>query len=678
MSLCVRHRFLDDESGSLLVVVVVALLLLFGIVMVVNDTNKMQTGYLHLQESSDSSVLDAANWISKGRKSSVTKAKDWVPNPDELQEHIKANLMMAFEGNQSYAKVKTETINSSVNVTEQGTDVSLSVCADVIADISGVFGKDKNKNVCVKSVARIYPGSISNKEIVIAYDANAATREVPLKAALLGGDYDPSNPILINHVYGAKGILPAYLKSEQNMKDNNLYMGIVPYTKFVNLYPYGNQFIKNYQGKTNVSYHFNSPAIGSRPTINVSGNPSNVEILRDLSEDYPVFDDDEFNRLLSSPAGYKFESIYSYMRYEADGNGRGKFYNMHPELTPSDGTQTLQEWSPGNTLRAYFPNPPMNDNTHYPNIYLGPYGNETPWMFRTWDFTAPRRAIMDLYETNMVQPLTNNYNALKTSITINKRTDYAAAFEWAYMYLPAFKSFADNSLPSSFTDMYFNEDLQIIGNSARSNGFVGLMTGWTMLSEAFKGRWEEKSVFEGMTGTNPDRDSIPASESESQRDKVIIILMNGFTDDPGTGSTDIVMDNYVQYPSSQDMLNHHLYDVTYGGNELLGQTMFDIVAHPNDATGGGYEAYRAYKSESSASYKKLCDKIKADGIDIYVVNYSACDANRANCAEGFAGKHMQECAGADHYIAGNDGTLNEDIEGIFEGLSGGDRIALIQ
>ena len=649
------NKFAHDEKGSFIIIAVFLFLVVFGILSLTVDLNKTQTAFSKLQNSADSTVLDAADWISKARKKSSnsathTSSAKWLPSQTELLAHVSEGLSAKFNSDQTSASIVDNSIETSAINYPEYTDVTLKACATVAADISKANGDNSDKKVCAESVARIYSGILSDKEIMIAYNSTATMPSWPViaqfKGTLSKGGI-ATTPI---------SIFRRYLKDSTNMRDNNLYVGLIPYSTFVNLYPFSSDFIKNYS-KQNLQYSF-SGAEGSHPQISYSGSPADYEVMRDLGNDYPVFDDSDFNNLIDNTtaghvSSFKFNSHYKWMRYDKDpddGNLMGKFYeDVYPAVYKVNYDWEGGAGNLGITLKSFMtPNcnassPPIRN----PWDACIPYIDGDRMTPLECNYSMPRQAIADIYSHNFVQPLTNSFEAITKNLELFSPS---GIFSGDYCGSNTdYKTLAD-SLPSGFVDKYFDCQKNVNDASTNSaNPYLGLLWGWMSLSDSFKGKWNQRSVFEKVVSASVDRSNVPEAASQSGRQKVLIVMYDGLADSAGWASRPPYCDSYEQF--------------TTGAPTDLVVTTFDVPTN--------VQANQNKKPTNYANYNKLCNKIKEDGVEIYMINYS----NGPSPSENY----LKACAtDSSHYYIGDLYSMGTSLEDIFSNLTTNDRVALIK
>jgi hypothetical protein len=187
------------------------------------------------------------------------------------------------------------------------------------------------------------------------------------------------------------------------------------------------------------------------------------------------------------------------------------------------------------------------------------------------------------------------------------------------------------------------------------------MWAWLTLSDKTQGKWDEQSFYEEKTSSSPIRSSLPQSSQDSGRKKVIIHIITTHTD--RSPAFDGLCDSYIQYlPPTNESVSEQNYI-----SQFL-DAPGNLVNYPEGSD-------KPNKPSTAATYDKLCNRIKQDGIEAYIINFS--DGGFYYNQENF----YKKCVGDDHYINMTEkgyGNYGIAMDSILSGLTGDSIIRIIK
>jgi hypothetical protein len=578
--------------------VAIALPVIILLLILVLDLNRSQTGSAKLQAATDSSSLGTADWIFRARLDQLQKGNDvdihtWLPPSSEITGYAQNLLEQNYAKDNPDSEINYGNFNANAKVTKNYTDVEVKGCADV----NQSFGDKEGKKVCVDSTARIGNPKLVNTEIAIAlnsvrqYYSKNEYDYLYLYGALFGGP-----PYAIPA--GKQPLIEKWFGTAQEMKQNNARISFVPYTLHANIHPYEQNFMLNYDS-----------------------NAADFSLQNMLGR-YPVFNDDDFNKFINPASetqgakNFKFSSAYDYFRHTPDENGdRGViFEDIYPQLDQDKVLHTGQEC-------RHFWALPFN----YKNYY--------DWITGTPDYCEPQLVKQFYYDTAkniVIQPLTDNPDTMKEFLR-----------DWSGMQMeeglynscnmpnpqPYLNSLL-NATPADVREKYFgNKDTGSweAYHSVISESHNGLLWAWMALSEQNVGKWVNQSVFEEKANILPDRQNVPLPKAKATKE-VILFASGGITNSE-------FMANYKREYTGCDSYVEFNPDLTLNPWVRLQATVFDEIE---------VDGFKYNQPADSATFKKMCDAMKADGVGFNFIGDSG--FIQWGPVYKYYPKAMQECA----------------------------------
>jgi hypothetical protein len=582
-------KIIADREGSLVTIIALSLPVIILLFMLSLDLNRSQTGHAKLQAASDSASLGTADWLFRARVEQVEKGRDidfytWLPPGNEIADYARTMLEQNYLGNSPDSKINYDNFQASAVAGSEYTDVKVKGCADV--NQSFVFGNSKKtETVCVNSTARIANSKLSNVEVSLALNSvnmflnkTETSQYVYLYEALFGGHWGSGGKI---------GLIPKWFGTSEEMKDNNARISFVPFTTHENIYPYESSFMK------------------------VDRSADTAFSLKNMLGRYPVFNDEDFDEMIDSESatkgikGFKFDSAYDYLRFTPDESGtRGKvFEEIYPAL---DEDQIYHPSSSPDACDGYWATPEIF-NRYY------------DWMQYSPEYCEPMMVKQFYYDTAkniVIQPLTDSQETIKKFLAewvgIQREEGvYGACNQPAQSYL----SDLLNASPNDVITKYFtNGSLGMRNHYVAGTGEMhnGLLWAWFALSEKSAGKWSKPSVFEKDSPYYTDRTNLPLPKNQANK-QVIMFASGGSTNIEYTSNftRDYAgCDSYVEFDSN---LSHHPLTRIQKG-------IFDKVGE------SAVNNYPSYKNSNAASFEKLCDAMKNDGIGInFIGDYGFSD-----------------------------------------------------
>lgn len=250
--------FHNDEGGVVAIIVALSLaLLLFGVLSLSIDLNRAQTTQTHNHNATDAAALAGAEmWLQSKIKAIGTKPDplNFKPSLSEMESYVKNILKTNFSQDQSGAKFLDDAsfvvkMEQKKNIDgKTAFNVNVEACAQISTPFSSVSkhsqsGDSTKAKTCTASKAGFEIGQLENTEIAFALDFTSSmywkgrTQSCPINAT--ASSTNPDCPAYnqtkaANLQTAMKYILDTYFTPT----NTTAFASIVPYTSYVNVYPY--------------------------------------------------------------------------------------------------------------------------------------------------------------------------------------------------------------------------------------------------------------------------------------------------------------------------------------------------------------------------------------------------------------------------------------------------------
>lgn len=637
----VLKNFAKNNSGVAFVTLALLIPIFFAVVAAAVDFNSLQKTYSLTQGATDSSSLAAADYIAKFREEEGSDELE-VPSISELSEYALKNLQYNFDKKAAgSARLLPDSFSTEIiDVTEEYIDVKVAACAETKFFIADVI---KKNTTCADSTARINMIPVfRNMEIAFSFEA----------------DYDMGGGSTRKYFgwtfFGnkhTKGILPEYFKSTEYMKENNIFVSLIPFTEKMNIFPYNKEFIENY-------------------TVIEDKNYGDLDPEK-LMSNYPILTNDKFEELLSSDTTVKYPSFYDVFRLDKDDEGnRGKIYEDNPNLV-----MPLEYKVSGNRTDIYM----------IPNTHPGNHNDEAVSIqIHNAFFRGARRAYQDVIETKYIQPLTFSYEAvdgflrnfIDVDYNINNGICHASAgalsrYREVMSQVPKSWKTPDpleddvpENIKQSYKNKYLNCDTNVnaYGEIASAPNWMGFWWAWQTLDEKNMDKWALNSFHEDLakakTGAEvPNGNRFGLSSPERKK---ILIHFNIGEDRSLGGRWGGFGDSYVNLDTSSHPT-------------LFKALKNDIFQKHDDTETQVNFSHLSVDPSNTTSYQRLCDAIKETGVEIYIIDYLDV-INRPIVHE-----QIKSCASSpEHFIPAGIHDVAGKIDGIFSKYSQKNIIKLIE
>lgn len=283
-------RLAANQNGSVgLIMALGFLTIMAGILTLVLDTTKSQTGKTDIQNAVDAAALSTAEMIVRYKIRSIqSHPQTWrtiKPSDTEINN---------FAKQQYITNVSDQGIVSGVNATDIFQTVydprtqilTVSVSAKVSApQLSTISGNSSEANVYAEASAKSNIGKPSNLEVAFSLDSTASMAE------------DSKMQKAVNAI---KSLSNKYLSTEP---DSSVFFSLIPFTTVISMYP----------------FHVNLVAEATE------------EIESSIIDEIPVFTTENFS--VNPKKGINGDEFQLLDRMLDGKGGRGNYYNLYSRMT---------------------------------------------------------------------------------------------------------------------------------------------------------------------------------------------------------------------------------------------------------------------------------------------------------------------------------------------------------
>lgn len=263
--------FQKKEDGAVAIIVAITLIaVLFGVLSLSIDLNRAQTSYTHNYNATDAAALAGAEMWLNAKIDAIGKIPDpldFAPSEEDMTEYAKDVLTQNFSRDQASSDfLDNSTFNVTMNESRQANgkirySVQVDACAELDTPISNVpehTQDTENAGVaktCTSSTAGFDLGKLENAEVAFALDFTESMYWRGLNQGCPPGVPNTQCPTFEETKAFALQDAMEYVFDEyfDSSQESTAFASIVPYTSFVNAYPFNdNGVVEEQTGRIDI------------------------------------------------------------------------------------------------------------------------------------------------------------------------------------------------------------------------------------------------------------------------------------------------------------------------------------------------------------------------------------------------------------------------------------------
>lgn len=568
----------NNEDGAVAIIVAVSLVvLLFGILSLSIDLNRTQTSYTHNYNGTDAAALAGAEMWLNAKVDAIGEQEnplDFRPSEDAMTEFTKEIMRSNFAQDQG-SSIFLENSSFSATMSEETVgsgktrySVNVYACGELNTPIASVANHNQDQEnpgkgkTCTTSTAAFDLGTLENTEVAFALDFTSsmywrgANQGCPPNS--VGGGTNSECPTFVEtKAYALQQAVSYALDNYFNESaDGTAFASIVPYTSFVNVWPYHNNGVVNQSAASDqIDFDGKSLTFGgydadSRtfPSTSVFSTYRPMQIVKTDGEDMHSYRD----------VGYKYMPFYTYESSDDrdDDTFETRNYSSILNRIPViDSAEYLDRiiGNPSNTSFLPFENyyehvenisksssvfqPELSALTSFSNDPTSQYAKMVCYQLSvaaaaderidgelissTYAESKQGGRRIELHESFPIQPLTNDYDVLNNILeryVANTRLDGSG-------------SFPSDSIIDFQSKRIDKARLSSLHH--KTSSIHGLMWAWFTINNAWQDVWDEDSLHEDYKGGSKSvRDGSSGDALPSPNNfKHIILISDGFDND---------------------------------------------------------------------------------------------------------------------------------------------------